>query len=129
MATTLLQSISTDISFRVGKDNYVTQVVFIPGFQLIVTLLNAASHLQVFSCETGGDPKLVFNQHQRYIAGVVHLFDDVVASLDSSGITWHSSSGIVLSHLKTGGSQCGDIAKMQDNSLVVLDKLERIHVV
>lgn len=57
-------------------------------------------------------------QHENAIIGVVDLFDDVIASLDNPGkiITWHASSGIVLSPTAVTVS-----VKSEDNSLVFLD--------
>jgi len=88
------------------------------------------SEIRVFARETKGEPKLVFNQHQTSVAGMVHLFDDAIASLGHDGklITWHASSRYVLSEMKSPGTGCENLVKTEDNSLVFLKHSGTIHV-
>jgi len=64
------------------------------------------------SC-TQGDPIRVFDKHEKMARGVVHLSDDILASVDDDGMlfTWRAATGVILDDLKVTESRCWSITK------------------
>lgn len=94
MIPSLHNSRSSHVILNTGEDS-VDKMLYIPGYELIVT---ASEEIQVFSRDTAGQPNRIFNQHQGEVAGMAHVFEDVIASVDRTGrlITWEASTGNVL---------------------------------
>lgn len=109
---------------------FVRDVLFVPGYDLLIKELSGGQ-FRVFSRETEGKPNIIFDHHYTEIVGIIHLFEDVVASLDETGniITWHASSGSVLSQMQTERRGSNNFAKREYNSLVFSDISGNIHVV
>lgn len=109
----------------------VDNIVFIDTHELIVTLSSTESsqsksiQILVFDSETTGEPKFLFNPHQDNVVGIVHLVDDIIATLDYSGIqiTWRASSGIILSQAHLGRTGSTHLAKRDGYSLICLDSI------
>jgi len=62
---------------------------------------------------------------------VVHLFEDVVVSLDKSAriITWHASSGEILSEMNSEGTKSINLARIDEHLLMLSCNGGTIHVV
>lgn len=79
-----------DLLLDVGGET-VRKALFIPMHGLIVMLSRETTgkeerKIRVFDRGATGKPRLIFQQHQAQITGVVHPFGDVMAPLGSSGI-------------------------------------------
>lgn len=74
------------------EGNYVHDIIAIPNTNLLVV---EGKHVFVYSAVGSTTPVMYFRKHKYYVTAVVHLSDNVVASVDMSGyvFTWDASSG------------------------------------
>lgn len=75
----------------------------------------------IFEYTTQGEPICIFNEHDRDVCGLVHLCDDMVASLDDEGIllTWKTTTGAVQDQLQVSKNTCHCITKASETEVLV----------
>jgi len=97
----------------------VNGIACIPEHDLVT--LFTYSKVYIFSYETKGEPLRVFRKHEKKISALVHLWDDILASVDQSGflVTWRAGSCAVLDELQISEDMNWTITKASSTHLLV----------
>jgi len=133
---------ATELELR--NDESVDDVVSIPAYKLIAITLHGDSYVRIFREDGGERAERVFDNHaiskknerknaennddddgdEIHIFGIVHLYDDVLCSLDSTGtvLIWSASTCDVLCryHIKHPKS----MTKLSESEVAILRKGE-----
>lgn len=95
------------------------RITCIPTHELIAVA--ALEGVYIHEYYTEGEPVRVFGEHKKEVKGVVHLSDDILASVDDDGmlLTWRAGTGAVLDQLKVCDSPCESITKASATQILV----------
>ena len=98
----------------------VRDVACIPERDLFA-LVTYSNKVYIYSYETKGEPLRVFRKHKNYVSALVHLSDDILASVDESGVlvTWRSGTCAVLDKLQVSEHKNWAITKVSSTHLLV----------
>jgi len=80
----------------------------------------ASKGVFIYSYEKKGEPPRVFDKHETDIRALVHLSDDLLASVDEAGLllTWRAGTGDVVDILQLSEDECTSIAKARSTQLL-----------
>jgi len=108
---------SPDVILKCG-DIGVNRIACIPKHNLVAV---STHRVYVYDYATTGVPIRVFSGSTRSCNSAVHLCDDILASVHSTGVvlTWRARTGVVVHKLKVTRFQCTSITKVSESSLVV----------
>lgn len=98
----------------------VSSIVALPG-QNLIAVSASCERVFVFENSTEGEPIRVFDAHKRSVRSMIHLCDDVIASVDAAGtlLTWRGTTGNVLDQLKVTEGECWSITKTSSTEVLV----------
>jgi len=112
-------TITPEVTWKCGGHD-VTGIVRVSYRDLIVVYTYSRS-VYVYENDTQGEPIRTFTEHKDKINGVVHLCDDIVASVDDAGIllTWSATAGNIIDNLKISEKGCWSITKAGATRILV----------
>lgn len=94
-------------------------IACIPKHDLVA--LCTIEGVSIYSYGTKGEPLCVFDKHENYVCGIVHLSDDVLGSVDVSGVllTWRARTCEVLNKLQVSRDFHTAITKVTPTKLLL----------
>jgi len=106
------------VQLQCGERN-VNSIACVPHYDMVAISTNSNT-VYVHEYGTKGEPLRVFEEHTADVNGLVHIYDDVLASVDDDGmlLTWRASTGIVQDRLELSTDRCFAISKA--SALVIL---------
>lgn len=103
-------------------------MLFIP-YRNLLAVACSDSKVRLYYPDTNGRTLFVFKKHQSSVIRLLHLVDDILASLDSKGtlFTWNMYTGSVVERISVlyGGTIRADISP---RAVSVLSKSGRVRI-
>lgn len=78
-----------------------TDIVYIPKYNLITVSIDYWG-IRIYNNDMKGNSIRIFQKHKGRHRNLIHLTDDITASVDQCGtlMTWRALRGVVLDELK-----------------------------
>lgn len=110
--------LSPEVKLKCGN-GCVTGIACVSSHELIAVA--TWQNVNIYGYTILGEPSRVFEEHTGKVSGLMHLCDDVLASVDTDGmlLTWEATSGAVLDQLKVSNRRCTSIAKASTTDILV----------
>jgi len=111
-------TITPELTLKCGKHR-VTGIACIPTHELIA--VSTSMRVYIHGYFTQGEPVRLFDDHNANVSGVLHLSDDILASVDMSGtlLTWRAGTGVLLDEIKVSETRFRSIAKASATEILV----------
>ena len=112
--------LNSEVTLECGNRG-VRAIACVSTHELIAVATYRSNEVKIFGYNNQGESNRVFLEHKRGVTGLVHVCDDVLASVDKDGmlLTWRATTGVLLDQLKVSNKPCWCIAKASTSRMLV----------
>lgn len=112
--------LNPEVTLKCGN-RPVRAIACVSTHELIAVATYRSNEVKIFGYNNQGEPNRVFIEHKREVTGLVHVCDDVLASVDKDGmlLTWRATTGVLLDQLKVSNNSFRCIAKASTARMLV----------
>jgi len=98
----------------------VNSIACVPHYDL-VAVSTFSNTVYVHGYSSIDVPVLEFNKHKGEVNGLIHISDDILASVDDDGmlLTWRATTGVVQEGLKVSEDQCFALSKAGSTAILI----------
>lgn len=99
-------------------DTVVRRIAYVPHYELIAVC--ASKEVYIYDISTAGEPIRVLRDHKHIFIRVIHLTDDILATVSFGGtlMTWRAGTGAMLDQLNVSKDSC-EITKSSETEIIV----------
>lgn len=98
----------------------VNAIACVPNHELIAVTAES-NNVFIHEYTSHGEPVRVFDGHKVEVTGLLHLCDDILATVDEHGmlLTWRARTGLLLDKIEVSHDTCSAMTKASPTEIIV----------